>query len=139
MLDGGYWYNRNLVIIANIERQFLLESDQHDIQFYFGKHRTNRNTIISYFKIQAGLAVAIAVLVLVFHFSVRVSPGLGLSIRYFDLSRSLPYIAAIGSIIICLLFARNRRKSYETFVLNSPGISMNTAGVVYGPGHAVDP
>src|SRR5262245_16570834 len=36
--DAGYWYNRNLVIIANIERQFLRRSDLRDIHYYFGKH-----------------------------------------------------------------------------------------------------
>src|SRR3546814_19062441 len=40
MLDAAYWYNRNLVIIANIERQFLLNSDLQDIQYYFGAHRS---------------------------------------------------------------------------------------------------
>ena len=39
LIDAGYWYNRNLVMIANIERQFLLESDLRDIQSYFGAHR----------------------------------------------------------------------------------------------------
>src|SRR3546814_2866580 len=28
MLDAAYWYNRNLVIIANIERQFLLDRSE---------------------------------------------------------------------------------------------------------------
>jgi hypothetical protein len=32
----SYWYNRNLVIIANIERQFL---GRKEIHYYFGKHR----------------------------------------------------------------------------------------------------
>ena len=37
--DAGYWYNRNLVIIANIERQFLRRSDLHDIHYYFGEQK----------------------------------------------------------------------------------------------------
>jgi hypothetical protein len=37
--DAGYWYNRNLVIIANIERQFLRPSDLREIHYYFGRHR----------------------------------------------------------------------------------------------------
>jgi hypothetical protein len=139
MLDSGYWYNRNLVIIANIERQFLLRSDQHDIQFYFGKHRSIRNRMISYFKIQAGLAVAVSGLVIAFHFSVRVMPGLGLPFKCLEFSRTLPYIAGLASIITCFLFARDRRRSYENFVLNSPGIGVDTTGVAYGPGHTVDP
>lgn len=139
MLDGGYWYNRNLVIIANIERQFLMSSDQHDIQFYFGKHRSSKNRMISYFKIQAGLSIAIAGLVLAFHFSVRVVPGLGLPTENFELSRTLPYLAAIASVFACYFFARDRRRSFENFVLNSPGVIVDTTGIIYGPGHTVDP
>ena len=39
LYDAAYWYNRNLVIIANIERQFLRQSDLRDIHYYFGAHR----------------------------------------------------------------------------------------------------
>lgn len=138
MLDGGYWYNRNLVIIANIERQFLLPSDLHDIQFYFGKHRSKANRMISYFKIQAGLALAISALVLVFHFFVQVVPGFGLSLSDFHPTRALPYLTAIASITTCFFFARDRQESYENFRENSPGIEVDTSGVKFGPGHTVD-
>lgn len=138
MLDGAYWYNRNLVIIANIERQFLVKSDLRDIQFYFGKHRADKNKMISYFKIQAGLAVAIASLVLLFHFVERVAPGVDLPFSDFDPSRSLPYLAAVGSVSVCVMLANDRRKSYENFKRNSPGIDIDTADVVFGPGHDVD-
>ena len=30
LVDSGYWYNRNLAIIANIERQFLKKEDLRD-------------------------------------------------------------------------------------------------------------
>jgi hypothetical protein len=139
MLDGGYWYNRNLVIIANIERQFLVATDQNDIQFYFGKHRSKGNRMISYFKIQSALAVAVASLVLVFHFFVRVAPGFGSAFSSFEPTRLLPYIASIASVVLCCVFSTDRRKSYENFILNSPGIAVDTTGVTYGPGHTVDP
>lgn len=138
MLDGGYWYNRNLVIIANIERQFLLPSDLRDIQFYFGKHRSTANRMISYFRIQAGLAIAIASLVLVFHFLIQVIPGFGLPISAFQPSRALPYLTAAASIATCLAFANDRLESYKNFCLNSPGIEVDTTGVQFGPGHRVD-
>jgi hypothetical protein len=138
MLDGGYWYNRNLVIIANIERQFLLPTDQRDIQFYFGKHRSKANRMISYFKIQAGLALAISALVLAFHFSVQVLPGLGESVSNFEPVRTLPYLTALLSIVTCKVFAKDRRSSYENFIQNSPGIDVDTTGVKFGPGHTVD-
>lgn len=138
MLDGGYWYNRNLVIIANIERQFLLPSDLRDIQFYFGKHRSKANRMISYFKIQSGLALAVSGLVLVFHFFVQVVPGLGQPVGNFQPSRTLPYVAAVVSIVTCFIFATDRRKSYENFCENSPGKEIDTTGVNFGPGHTVD-
>jgi hypothetical protein len=138
MLDGGYWYNRNLVIIANIERQFLLPTDLRDIQFYFGKHRSKINRMISYFKIQAGLALAISGLVLAFHSFVQVVPGFGLPMSDFQPSRMLPYLAAVACIVTCLFFAKDRRESYENFRENSPGIEVDTSGVVFGPGHTVD-
>src|SRR5688572_26301844 len=37
--DAAYWYNRNLAIIANIERQFLGQGDLRDIHYYWGSHR----------------------------------------------------------------------------------------------------
>jgi hypothetical protein len=138
MLDGGYWYNRNLVIIANIERQFLERSDLHDIQYYFGKHRSAKNKMISYFRVQAGLAVAIGSLVILFHFLTRVVPGFDSEIGAFDAPRLLPYAAAIGSIVFCVRFAGDRRESYQNFRKNSPGIEVDTSGIDYGTGHTID-
>jgi len=138
MLDGGYWYNRNLAIISNIERQFLDVDDLKHIQYYWGKHRSKKNRMISYFRVQAGLAVAIASLVLVFHFATRVLPGRHEPWSSFDLSRALPYITAAGAVIVCLVFARDRQKSYENFLMNSPGVTVDTSSVSYGTGHTVD-
>jgi len=138
MLDGGYWYNRNLAMISNIERQFLIKSDLREIQYYFGKHRSKKNRMISYFRVQAGLATAIASLVILFHFVTRVVPGLGEAWSNFDLSRTLPYISAFGAILVCFLFARDRQKSYENFLTNSPGVTVDTSEVTYGTGHTVD-
>ena len=92
MLDAGYWYNRNLVIIANIEKQFLLESDLTDIQYYFGAHRSKKNKMISQLRIQAFLGVGIAVLVVLSHFIDRVVPGFGCSMSHFEFSRTVPYL-----------------------------------------------
>lgn len=138
MLDGGYWYNRNLVIIANIERQFLLDSDLRDIQFYFGKHRTGKNKMIVYFRIQAWLAAVVAGLVLAFHFLERVLPGLGMPWANFEGARSLPYLAAVVCVATCFIVARDRRASYQNFLLNSPGIDIDTGNVTFGAGHSVD-
>jgi hypothetical protein len=139
MLDGGYWYNRNLAMISNIERQFLVKSDLVDIQYYFGKHRSKKNKMISYFRVQAGLAIAIAALVILFHFVERVLPGLGSSWASFEASRTLPYISALAAIGVCWWFASDRQTAYENFLENSPGLTVDTSEVSYGTGHTVDP
>jgi hypothetical protein len=138
MLDAAYWYNRNLVIIANIERQFLLTSDKHDIQFYFVKHRTDRNKMITHLRIQAALGMAIALLVIVFHFSTRVWPGMFLDYARFDPARSLPYLVFIASAIYCRKLQTKGRRSYQNFLQNSPGIPADSSGITFGSGHPTD-
>ena len=139
MLDGGYWYNRNLAIISNIERQFLVTDDLRNIQYYWGKHRSRKNRMISYFRVQAGLGAAIALMVVLFHFVTRVLPGLHAPASAFEASRALPYAAAIGAVVVCYRFAKDRQKSYENFLENSPGLTIDTSAVNYGQGHTVDP
>ena len=138
MLDAGYWYNRNLVIIANIERQFLVESDLKDIQYYFGAHRSKKNKMISQLRIQAFLGVGIAALVTLSHFIDRVWLGFSSAMNHFELSRALPYLTLLGSLGFCVWFWNDRRKSYVTFVTNSPGITVNVQDIVFGPGHTID-
>jgi hypothetical protein len=138
MLDGGYWYNRNLAMISNIERQFLVSSDLKEIQYYFGKHRSKKNKMISYFRVQAGLAVAIASLVILFHFVTRVLPGFHETWSSFEPARALPYISAAAAVGVCFWFARDRQKAYQNFLANSPGLTIDTSSVTYGTGHTVD-
>lgn len=138
MLDGGYWYNRNLAMISNIERQFLNKSDLRDIQYYFGKHRSKKNKMISYFRVQAGLAIAIGTLVILFHFLTRVLPGWHEPWSSFEPSRTLPYISVAAAVGVCVWFANDRQKAYENFLTNSPGLTVDTSTVTYGTGHTVD-
>lgn len=139
MLDAGYWYNRNLVIIANIERQFLLGSDQKDIQFYFGKHRSGGNKMISHLRIQASLGIGVGILVILFHFFDRVLPGMSAEVSHFDVQRTLPYVVSLAVLIFGYRFGKDRDDAYQSFLSNSPGITVDNQGIVYGPGHTVDP
>jgi hypothetical protein len=139
MLDAGYWYNRNLVIIANIERQFLLGSDQKDIQFYFGKHRSDGNKMISHLRIQASLGIGVGILVILFHFFDRVLPGMSAQVSHFDVQRTLPYVVSLAVLIFGYRFGKDRDDAYQSFLSNSPGITVDNQGIVYGPGHTVDP
>jgi ABC-type multidrug transport system permease subunit len=94
--------------------------------------------MISYFRVQAGLATAIALLVLMFHFVTRVVPGFSAPWSGFEAARVLPYISAIGAVVVCLVFAADRQRSYANFLSNSPGITVDTSAVTYGTGHTVD-
>jgi hypothetical protein len=51
LYDASYWYNRNLVIIANIERQFLSSADLKGIHYDFGKHRA-KSAMLTHLRIQ---------------------------------------------------------------------------------------
>jgi hypothetical protein len=132
--DASYWYNRNLIIIANIERQFLNASDLRDIHYYFGKHRAV-GKMIDHLRIQYVFGFGIAFIILFFHFYTRVWPGVGSPWRTIDPVRLLPYaIAGVGVAFIVWLHGRYRQK-YEEFLRNSPGIAVDTEGISYGVGH----
>ena len=138
MLDAAYWYNRNLVIIANIERQFLQNSDKHDIQFYFVKHRTDKNKMITHLKIQSSLGIAIAVLVVLFHFATRVWENLFITDWKFDPIKTFPYVMLAISVWYCRRLQLKGRDSYQNFLLNSPGIPADFSGITFGSGHPTD-
>jgi hypothetical protein len=138
LYDASYWYNRNLVIIANIERQFLKKSDLSEVQYYFGKHRS-KSAMLTHLRIQYGLGVAIAGMFLTYHFSLRVWPGLIAPASHFEFTRSLPYLFAVTAIFGLWVLRRNRIASYQEFLRNSPGLDLNTKGIDYGIGHPTDP
>jgi hypothetical protein len=94
LYDASNWYNRNLAIIANIERQFLKASDLRDIQYYFGKHR-EKSTTLTHLMIQYALALGIAGLSLFYHFALRVLPGIHQPLKNFEFTRSLPYLVVV--------------------------------------------
>lgn len=140
LYDSAYWYNRNLVIIANIERQFLRQTDLRHIHYYFGEHRS-KQSIMTHIRIQWWLGVFIGSLVLLYHIFTEVlrtclftsNPTVPL-----HLGLSLPYMALIAILVLTFLIRRKRIKSYEEFIRNSPGIEVDTTGIDYGVGHPTD-
>ena len=137
LYDASYWYNRNLVIIANIERQFLTESDLRDVHYYFGKHR-KKGSMITHLRIQYALALGIGFVVLLFHFFTRVERGLGAPWSGFDPLRSLPYAVLVLAFLAVWRLKINREEAYAEFLQNSPGKNINTGGVIFGVGHPSD-
>ncbi len=90
MFDANCWFNRNMGIIANIERQFLTEEDTTNIHFYFTKHRPNK--LISHLRIQLCLGISLSILVLVYHFIIRIVPCLGSSCSNIEPAQETPLL-----------------------------------------------
>jgi hypothetical protein len=137
LYDASNWYNRNLAIIANIERQFLNSSDLKNIHYYFGKHR-EKSTMLTHLKIQYALAIGIAGLFISYHFALRILPGIHQPLQNFEFTRSLPYLIVILAVVFLIRLRRNRILSYQEFLKNSPGIEVNTGGIEYGVGHPIE-
>jgi hypothetical protein len=134
LYDSSYWYNRNLVIIANIERQFLKKEDLKYIHYYFGKHRP-KNRMISHLKIQYALGVGLGLLILLYHFFIRVIPGLSSPFSKFEFVRTLPYIIIAISSLYLYKVKIEKDNNYDEFRKNSPGIEVDTTDINYGSGH----
>jgi hypothetical protein len=134
VLDASAWFNRNLAIMANVERIFLCDEDLHAVHYYFGKHRPN-NRMISHFGIQVAFAIALAILVLGTHLVNRVLAGFSLPITYFDWKRALPYAVLLATLVYLLMFWRKTKRDYLELLQNSPGRAVDTSTVTYASGH----
>jgi hypothetical protein len=137
LFDASYWYNRNLVIIANIERQFLKKEDLKNIHYYFGAHRPN-NKMIEHLRIQLALGLGLGGIVVCYHFIERVLPGFFLSWSNFDPLRGLPYLIIIISFFYLRYLKERTKDKYQEFINNSPGIDVDASEVSYGVGHGYD-
>lgn len=134
--DASYWYNRNLVIIANIERQFLKVEDLKNIHYYFGKHR-DKAAMLTHLRIQYWLGVSITGLIVIYHFTARVLPGLRTHPCHVELQWGTPYVAVIVSAFLLRKLRDNRASSYDEFLKNSPGVQIDISGIDYGVGHPI--
>jgi len=132
--DAAYWYNRNLVIIANIERQFLRQSDLKEIHYYFGKHRST-NSMLTHLRLQRALAVGVAVLVFLVHFSSDFWPK---PFWALELENYLPIAAMTFGAIVWVRSSERAKQRYKEFLENSPGKEVDVSGIRFGIGHPTD-
>jgi hypothetical protein len=134
VVDASYWYNRNLVMIANIERQFLKNSDLREIHYYFGAHRKT-GSLLTHLKLQLALALGVAGLVFGIHFYKVMVPLIPQYFAGVGFQNFLPTVA----VFVGLIFWWWQRKivaiKYEEFLKNSPGKTVDIKGIDYGPGH----
>jgi hypothetical protein len=143
--DASAWYNRNLVIIANIQREFLRPTDLKAIHYYFANHR-KPGSMISCLRIQRVLGYSVLILVLAHHlFDRALLSGLAFLVRAFpskanlwsylpkflsiglnnapDFTASmlLPYAVAVVGIAWVVASKGVDDNNYSEFVRKSPG------------------
>jgi hypothetical protein len=134
VIDASAWFNRNLAIMTNIEREFLSDGDLRLIHYYFGKHRP-QNRMISQFGIQIAFSLSLAILVLGTHLVIRILPGFTLTFSHFDWKRGLPYIVLLVTTRYLFTFWRKTKRDYAELLENSPGRSVDISAVRYASGH----
>ncbi|MDQ3816066.1 MAG: hypothetical protein M3362_00050 [Acidobacteriota bacterium] len=125
LYDANTWYNRNLLIISNIEKQFLDPDDAREIHYFF-KERPRDNSLVDHLQIQSHFGVVIALVALISHFATRVYPGLSLPINNFDPQRTVPYVIALLGIYYLVRLKTNQNAQYEKLLTRSPGIQLGS-------------
>lgn len=125
--DANNWFDRNLHIISNIERQFLKQEDLGEVHPYFLSHRreTSSKELLLHFQIQALMPLALWVLIIAYHFWKRVWPGFQSPITNFEFVRAMPYVVAAASVAYCVYVILDTRKGYKTLAEKSPGKGAN--------------
>jgi hypothetical protein len=123
VIDANYWFARNLVIITNIERQFLSASDIQGIHPYFSNHR--KPAVLDHLAIQAWLAGGVFGLIIGWHFFTRVVPGFSSQWSNLNFFRALPYILSLVAALLLVYFRKKQKTSYTKLLKRSPGIPVS--------------
>lgn len=124
-IDANFWYNRNLAIITNIERQFLNADDSKQIHYFFTKQR--RATLLDHFQIHAFLGFAVLIGAIAYHFAIRVWPGIGAPWGNFEVNRLMPYLVVLVGIPAVIGFYVHQLRGYQKLLERSPGREVQTS------------
>jgi hypothetical protein len=133
VIDMSYWFNRNLAMIVNVERQFLNVTDARLLYPYFLSHRKG-NRMVSYLRIQAGLGIGLGLVVTLFHFMQSVVPVIACRAPVTP-EMLLPYIITAIAVVTLCLFRRRRNNRYADFIKESPGEDMAAEAKKAGLSH----
>jgi hypothetical protein len=132
--DSNFWYNRNLVMITNIERVFLTPNDVDLIHPYFAAHR-KPGSFLTHLQVQRRYALAIAILTMLYFLAKSILPT-------WDPQGPADFgkLGAIAAFIFVLgrdRFLQNLYdKKYGEYLSISPGIAVPKK-VDYGATHGV--
>lgn len=121
IIDSSHWFNRNIVIISNIEKQFLMDSDEKEVHFYFKRIHKQKEKMIDHFKIQFSLGIGIIIISILLYLT-KISWKIHLSTPSISsIINGLPFIFLL--IITCLLWKqyKNNFDKYNELISKSPG------------------
>lgn len=124
VFDASYWVNRNLLIIRNIECQFLNRDDLQQIHYYFVRQRDNK--MIDHFRIQFALGIVVPILTLIYHAHKQGLPAHFATLA--ETAKALPYAAFVVGAIFVLLVRDTHNGSYAKLRKESPGPTIVTDG-----------
>ncbi|MGO4396191.1 hypothetical protein AB4Z46_33065 [Variovorax sp. M-6] len=122
VFDAYAWFDRNLVIIANIERLFLEQQDISLVHPFFMKHR-DANDMVQHFRIQLFLGLMIAAIVSGVHFYKQVVPTFKIPNGVFDAELALPYAVFVISLGYCMHIRRKVLSKAADLRKSSPGLT----------------
>lgn len=130
IIDSNYWYNRNLAIISNIEKEFLLNSDLKDVQHYFSGKR-DKNSFLSNYKTHLLLGIGISVIMILTHFVIRIFPGFFQDFSNFQWTPVFPYLILSWCIFSIVKFQKKQSMKYSEFIDFSPGKISDYEGKIF--------
>lgn len=130
--DSNYWYNRNLVMITNIERVFLTPQDVDRIHPYFVSHRPARS-FLEHLMIQRVYALVVAWLVFGYFVARAVYPTIDPAASV-DVTKVLALIVFSAVILRDQVLLNNYATKYQKYLDISPGVTVSRH-VDYGQTH----
>lgn len=120
--DSAHWYNRNLIILSNIEKQFLTKKDEKEIHYFFSRPFPEKEPMITHFKLQKLLGYGIILLVIVFHMLNRITfvsidnANILITVQYW-----LPYLTILAVFVYLDYHIKKLHKKYNELIEKSPG------------------
>jgi len=123
IFDSNFWYNRNLVMITNIERVFLRERDLAYIHPYFAEHR-KQHSFLAHLRIQRDYSYVVVAVSLVYFTLVDVLPSLDGSSSP-DWRKIVAYAFAAGFAARAWYLTRKYDAKYRDYLKISPGIAIS--------------
>ena len=115
VIDMSFSNNRNMVMISNIERQFLAVEDARLLYPYFLSHR-KKNKMVRYLLIQFWLGIGLCTLVTGVQFIHNVLPVILGQTAFSSIEILIPYLALVVIVISLLRLKSGRDKEYAALI-----------------------